>query len=286
MSIPNSCHGTKTGGAMPHCKAWINHQRARGLSPATVRRRQWTIRVMKNLGFDPLHAAVEDIEEAMISLGSAESRKCFLSDLRMFYRWARRRDLRQDDPTELIDAVRVPARLPTPLTREELSAAGQAADPVTRLMMAFGALAGLRVSEIGRIEGRDIVGDRLVVRNGKGGKDRVVPLHPLLAEQLAKLENHPGPIFGVQGATVSKRIRLVFRRVGLSHHRPHDLRHSFATAAAEQCDGNLTIVAELLGHTDPCTTKRYAAFTPDTAAVVAKLYQPRSGATALANRSA
>jgi integrase len=279
MSTPNGFHMKRQlGGGMPHCQAWITHQRARGLAPSPSHRRRWSIQHIKNTGVDPLHATVDDIEAALILLTAPQTRKCFLSDLRMFYRWARRRGLRLDDPTEMIDAIRMPQRLPSPLTRDELSRAVQAADPVTRLMMAFGALAGLRVSEIGRIEGRDIRGDRLVVRNGKGGKDRLVPLHPNLAHELDRLATTDGPIFGVQGATVSKRIRGVLRSVGLEHHRPHDLRHTFATAVAEQCDGNLTIVAELLGHSNPATSKRYTAWVPDTAAIVAKLYQPRTQA--------
>ena len=205
----------------------------------------------------------------MSRLKSSQTRRSFVSDLHMLYRWGVRRGYFTGDPTDGVDVPRVPMRLPTPLTDDQLRQA-LGCDGRTRLVVMLGAYAGLRVSEIARLDGGDIdVNHRtIVVRSGKGGKDRVIPMAPELVDVLAGVA---GPVVGVGAARVSEIIRQRFRVCGIDR-RPHDLRATFATAAARACGGNLEVVAALLGHASTTTTRRYAAFVPSTAGAVQDLY--------------
>ena len=70
---------------------------------------------------------------------------------------------------------------------------------------------------------------------------------------------------------MSARIRRLLRRHGIAG-RPHDLRHSFGTEAAEVCNGNVVHVQRLMRHAEVATTMRYVRPSGDLHAVVDRLY--------------
>jgi integrase/recombinase XerD len=250
---------------------WYRWQRGRGLSPLTIRRRRWAIGHATRCGLDLRTCTADDIETAMSRLDAPQTRRSFVSDLRSLYRWGVRRGHFTHDPTAGVDLPHVPQRLPTPLTYNQLRRALDCPDKRVRLLVMLGAYAGLRVSEMARLHTDDIDLDRMVltVRQGKGSKDRCVPVAPELAPILAELP--VGPVVGVSVGYISGLLRQWFRHCDIDR-RPHDLRATFATAAAEATDGRLEVVAELLGHTNISTTRRYALFTPSTVAAVQHLY--------------
>jgi site-specific recombinase XerD len=143
--------------------------------------------------------------------------------------------------------------------------------------------AGLRVSEVVGLDVRDVIldhdGEGLVhVRQGKGRKDRIVPLRSEVTELLrsylaatGRALGQFGPLFRAhdRGASLRARRRLAARAVGYVVHEaaaragiaakaisPHSLRH---TMAIRSLRGGASVVAvsKVLGHASIATTQRY-----------------------------
>ena len=136
------------------------------------------------------------------------------------------------------------------------------------LLLMYGA--GLRIAEALSLKGSDLpLGDTLTV-TGKGGKQRVVPLIPLVREavaEYAKLCPWPlppsGPLFrGAKGGAlgqgmVQKAMAKARKALGLpASATPHALRHSFATHLLG-AGADLRSLQELLGHASLGSTQIY-----------------------------
>ena len=138
---------------------------------------------------------------------------------------------------------------------------------------------GLRISEALGLQRSEVPapgqGDVITV-TGKGNKQRMVPLLPLVSQLVAgyvALCPHDlpadGPLFvGARGGPLSPRIvQLVMERLrgalGLPDTAtPHALRHSFATHLLAR-GGDLRAIQELLGHASLSTTQLYTAVDTD-----------------------
>lgn len=94
----------------------------------------------------------------------------------------------------------------------------------------------------------------LVVRGGKGSKDRAVPVHPTLARLLAA--RPAGPIVSCNADTLGGKVSRHLRECGVDA-TIHQLRHTFGTEAARASNGNLLVVADLMGHENLTTTMGY-----------------------------
>jgi integrase len=124
-------------------------------------------------------------------------------------------------------------------------------------MIYLALLAGLRRGEICKVHTADVEGDELRVV-GKGGRTRMVPIHPRLAEALAPCPEgyfFPGKI---EGHLAPYRVGKVLGMLLEPGWTAHSLRHTAASRwyAVER---DLVAVQELLGHAKPETTRRYTA---------------------------
>ena len=132
---------------------------------------------------------------------------------------------------------------------------------------------GLRLAELAALDIRDIdFGQQLVqVKEGKGGKDRLLPMGGKAIESLknwldkreqqglimatALFITQQGRRLGVR--SIQQRLAFWGKKHGLSQHvHPHRLRHAFASHMLES-SGDLRAVQELLGHADISTTQIY-----------------------------
>ncbi len=154
-----------------------------------------------------------------------------------------------------------PKRVPIVLARDEVDRLFEAATDLryqTIWMTLYSS--GARLSEAARLRVSDIDSKamRILVRNGKGQKDRYTVLSQSLLEQLRTYWKVYRPtdwlFYGSdrQRPPVLRTLQKVFKedktRAGIRKHAtPHSLRHSFATHSME--DGaNLLYIRDLLGH--------------------------------------
>jgi site-specific recombinase XerD len=160
--------------------------------------------------------------------------------------------------------------LPSVLAPQEvLRLIGAAPTPRDRIFVQVAYGCGLRLSELIHLRVTDIDSARMVihVRQGKGAKDRLVPLSLRLLEELRAYWRQYRPrswLFPgdkseqpISGSNMQRRFTQLVRRVGLTKHCSlHTLRHSYATHLLEAGVDVLTLKT-LLGHKSLETTTRY-----------------------------
>jgi site-specific recombinase XerD len=141
-----------------------------------------------------------------------------------------------------------------------------------RLLLALFAYSGLRRSELLGLDWDDVDLERRLirVRNAKGSRQRVVPIHPglvplfLACAATRSPTGDPALFVGVLGRRLSPTILSVtFRRytdaAGVAKRKritPHTLRHVVATELLS-AGANLREIQELLGHKHLDSTQRY-----------------------------
>lgn len=176
-------------------------------------------------------------------------------------------------PSEVTDVVRLKTRMRVPRILsgtevERLLAAIQTTKHRAMVMLAYGA--GLRVSEIARLEIGDIDAKRMVlhIRNAKRGRERHVMLSPILLSTLRaywKDARPPGPrLFPgrdphkpITRAAIHKALRKAAKKAAITKRlSPHVLRHSFATHLLES-GTDMRTVQILLGHASIRSTAAY-----------------------------
>jgi len=174
---------------------------------------------------------------------------------------------------EMLPYGKKPKRLPTVLSVEEVAQLLEVARPGReRILLQTAYACGLRISELVSLQVTDIDSARMVVnvRQGKGAKDRQVPLSARLLSELrtwwcrhrTKPWLFPGMTAQSQHkamnvTSVQRMCKEVVTRAKLRKKATmHTLRHSYATHLLE-ADVDVGTLQELLGHSSLSTTARY-----------------------------
>ncbi len=134
-----------------------------------------------------------------------------------------------------------------------------------RLLIELDIKTGMRRAELANLEVGDVHDDFLVVRSGKGGKDRVIPLAPSIARKLNAFVRGMKPaekVFKLSAPSISMKVKNFARKAGLENFHAHSIRHKFATDLLER-GADLKVLQELLGHENLSTTQVYLAVTPE-----------------------
>ncbi|NMH28625.1 tyrosine-type recombinase/integrase [Flavobacterium silvaticum] len=221
------------------------------------------------------HREIEEYLFLMTQRSSSPSLSYFkfaVYSLRFLYKMEGRRDLYLELPK-----IKQDKKLPVVLSKEEMKRMLEVTTLQKHrvlLLLLYGC--GLRCMEARNIQLSDIDVDRktIHIRNGKGGKDRYVPMSEILIEELLRYRKNQRPkiwLFngrpdGRKGGdfenTYSNRgvywvIRHACKKADITKHVTiHTLRHTFATHLLE--DGlDIVTIKELLGHSKIETTMIY-----------------------------
>jgi integrase/recombinase XerC len=202
-----------------------------------------------------------------------------LSALKSFLAFAREQTGQSDLTPPRLRGPRIKKGLPRPITpddalgiadtvRESAALDWIGARDRAVLLLLYGA--GMRIAEALSLKGTDMpLGDTLIV-TGKGNKQRVVPLLPIVREGVADYAARcPWPIekdgslfLGEKGGPLSQGMvqkAMARARVAMglpATATPHALRHSFATHLLG-AGADLRSLQELLGHASLGSTQIY-----------------------------
>ncbi len=212
---------------------------------------------------------------------SARSNARLLSTFKQFYRHLVRSGDRQDNPTALISAPKIPRSLPNSMAESDVEKLLQAPDLESdyglrdRCMLELMYSSGLRVSELVGLQVNQVNTRLGLVRLiGKGSKERVVPVGEEAAHWLTRYLQVARPALQLSGR-VNDALFLSSRGTGITRQAfwqnikkhlltagvktsfsPHSLRHAFATHLLNH-GADLRTVQMLLGHSSLSTTQIY-----------------------------
>ncbi|MBL0128168.1 MAG: tyrosine-type recombinase/integrase [Flavobacteriales bacterium] len=257
-------------------------------------------------GVEPLEKADDQLVRAWLmhlieQKESARTVSRRLSALRGFFRFANRTGVVNVDPMALVEAPKLPKRLPEfvgasnmkQLFEEVIWPPGYKGS-LDRLVMEILYGTGMRLAELIGMRVSDLDTHTKTLRVlGKRNKERIIPIPtPLLATlkdystARAALLGEPNGgeplLVGPKGEPLSRRgvQRLVAHYLGgVTSQRkrsPHVLRHTFATHMLEN-GADLNAVKELLGHAGLAATQVYTHNTVEKLKRVHAQAHPRGG---------
>jgi integrase/recombinase XerC len=151
-----------------------------------------------------------------------------------------------------------------PYSQEELVQLIKEVDTMEKVIVLLGSHAGLRVSEMAKLEWADLnrMNGKITVKDGKGGKQRTVKASKSLltavgAWELENTDLEAETVLGIKSRMISYVLEGLCARAGVPFRGVHALRHSAGTNLYEQTN-DLGLVADHLGHASIDTTRIYA----------------------------
>ena len=230
---------------------------------------------------------------------AAHSQARMLSGIKAFYKYLLLENEIKDDPTELIDAPRLPRKLPDVLSYEEIEQILANIDHSTpegtrnRAIIEVLYSSGLRVSELINLQLTNCYFDIGFIRVlGKGNKVRLVPIGQEAIKYIEIYLEHVRNGMAVhkesedvlflnrRGKQLTRvMIFLIIKegaeKAGINKNvSPHTFRHSFATHLIEG-GASLRAVQEMLGHESITTTEIYTHLDRDYLRQVITEFHPR-----------
>ena len=242
-------------------------------------------RYLADVGVGIERATTDDLERFVCTLQDVgiqpRSQARIISGVKGFYKFLRLEGYMDTDPTELLLTPKIGRHLPEVLTVDEIDrmiaaidmskAEGQRNRAIIETL--YGC--GLRVSELVTLKLSQLyIDERYVIIQGKGNKQRLVPISPVAIEQInlyleqtrsrqvAQRGSEDILFLNRRGAMLTRQMifHIVKQLCELAGVRkvisPHTLRHSFATHLLEG-GANLRAIQQMLGHESITTTEIY-----------------------------
>lgn len=231
---------------------------------------------------------------------TAHSQARFLSGIKAFFKYLLLENVISEDPTELLEAPKLPRKLPDVLSFEEILQILEVIDHSTpegtrnRAILEVMYSCGLRVSELINLKLSDCHFDVGFIRvTGKGNKMRLVPIgrdaihyteiytNSIRKEVAIKKDSEDIVFLNRRGNQLSRvMIFMIIKDLAAlagirKNVSPHTFRHSFATHLIEG-GASLRAVQEMLGHESITTTEIYTHLDRDYLRQVITEFHPRS----------
>ena len=201
-----------------------------------------------------------------------------LSAIRSFFNFLLKNQLTDNNPGQYIKAPKKTRKLPKTLDVDQIKSLLEAGTNSTieirdLAMFELFYSSGIRLSELAQLNLTDIdlTDKTLMVRSGKGGKSRMLPIgskavaaiNTWLEHRIKSITSTETALFISTSGTrlgqrsIELRLKQWCKKKGIAENiHPHMLRHSFATHLLESSQ-DLRGVQELLGHSNISTTQIY-----------------------------
>ena len=265
---------------------WLRLER--GYSPNTIEGYEMDLDKLRAYAdehqLDPVHITFEQLEDFIFeyfkTVQSEATQARVLAGIHAWFRFLLYKDYIDQDPSELLEGPKKSKHLPTVLTLDEINRMMAAIDLSSneghrnRAMMEMLYGSGLRVSELVGLQLSHIyLDEHYMLIQGKGSKQRLVPLSPVAEEwfgywmqeratwplkpesqDIAFVNRYGRPLTRAMVFTI---VRRLCEAAGIQKTiSPHTLRHSFATPLLQN-GADLRVIQQLLGHEDLATTEIY-----------------------------
>lgn len=198
-----------------------------------------------------------------------------LSSLRSYFKFLHSRKIVSTNPTEELETPKIDKKIPASLSYDQVLHLFNQPDISTllgfrdRTIMELFYSSGIRLSELASLEIKEIdFHGHLIKVQGKGKKERIVPITKNAANWLKNYLEHPEREnsqalflnrFGskLTPRSIDRKFHNYLVQSGLSAHiTPHTIRHTIATHWLEN-GMDLKTIQELLGHSSLSTTTIY-----------------------------
>ncbi|MCI5783800.1 MAG: tyrosine recombinase XerD [Bacteroidales bacterium] len=223
-----------------------------------------------------LQQFVADMHDVGIS---PRSQARIVSGLKSFFKYLVMASYTEENPSIMLETPNIGLHLPEVLTLEEIDRLENEIDTSTTEGVRNYAIietlygCGLRVSELVNLEiSRVFLKDKYLMVNGKGSKERIVPMSDMVIDLISDYLKVRGEVIkpgeenvlylSRRGTRLTRQmiftiIKRLAAQAGIKKTiSPHTLRHSFATHLLEG-GANLRAIQQMLGHETIATTEIY-----------------------------
>ena len=278
-------------------KAWLDHLRVKGQSERTVWAAEWSVSDFivwcqdrdLLLACDVTKPAIERYQRTLfyqrkedgnpLTLTTQHTR---LSFIKLFFKWLTRENYLLSNPASGIELPKVERRLPkhvlTDSEAENILLQPDLTNPLgirDRALLETLYSTGIRRAEVGRLKIQDLDLERgtVIVRQGKGRKDRLIPIGERALAWLDRyirevrpsyiVEPDDGALFlshwggPLSPANLSSLVTRYVHASGITHAGGcHLFRHAMATLMLEG-GADIRFIQAMLGHVKLTTTEIY-----------------------------
>ena len=255
------------------------------------------------INITPITISYEHLQEFLYQVSknnySERTQARWISSIKGFFSFLLEDELREDNPSALLEMPKLGLYLPDTLSLEEIEKLISATEENTdlakrnRCMIEVLYGCGLRVSELTELQISNInFKENYLKIQGKGDKVRFVPLADYTADFIKNYINnirskqkinpkHSDILFlNSRGAQISRQmvfliIKEIVRKADIQKNiSPHTFRHSFATHLLQN-GADLRFIQEMLGHSSITTTEIYTHLNTEELHETILKYHPR-----------